>query len=257
MSLVLKKISNHIAILTINRPEVLNAMNNEVVAHLDATVQSCIEDEQVGVIILTGAGEKAFVAGADIKKMQSMGPEAALEFGKAGQQMTLTIENSPKPVIAAVNGFALGGGCEISLACHIRVASETATFGQPEVLLGILPGWGGTQRLPRLVGSGLANEIITTGRMVSALEAKSMGLVNHVVPPDELMNKCMEIANQILKNGPNAIAKSLSCIQKRMGMSMEDGLQIEVENFSKLFATEEAKEGLSAFVEKRKPNFRN
>jgi len=257
MSLVLKEISNHIAILTINRPEVLNAMNDEVVADLDATVQSCIEDEQVGVIILTGAGEKAFVAGADIKKMQSMGPEAALAFGKAGQQMTLTIENSPKPVIAAVNGFALGGGCEISLACHIRVASETATFGQPEVLLGILPGWGGTQRLPRLVGSGLANEIITTGRMVSALEAKSMGLVNHVVPPDELMNKCMEIANQILKNGPNAIAQSLNCIQKRMGMSMEDGLQIEVENFSKLFATEEAKEGLSAFVEKRKPNFRN
>ena len=171
--------------------------------------------------------------------------------------MTLTIENSPKPVIAAVNGFALGGGCEISLACHIRVASDTATFGQPEVLLGILPGWGGTQRLPRLVGSGLANEIITTGRMVSALEAKSMGLVNHVVPTDELMNKCMEIANQILKNGPNAIAQSLKCIQKRMGMSMEDGLEIEVENFSKLFATEEAKEGLSAFVEKRKPNFRN
>ena len=257
MSLVLKEISNHIAILTINRPEVLNAMNDEVVADLDATVQSCIEDEQVGVIILTGAGEKAFVAGADIKKMQSMGSEAALEFGKAGQQMTLTIENSPKPVIAAVNGFALGGGCEISLACHIRVASETATFGQPEVLLGILPGWGGTQRLPRLVGSGLANEIITTGRMVSALEAKSMGLVNHVVPPDELIDKCMEIANQILNNGPNAIAQSLSCIQKRMGMSIEDGLQIEVENFSKLFATEEAKEGLSAFVEKRKPNFRN
>ena len=257
MSLVLKEISNHIATLTINRPEVLNAMNDEVVADLDTAVQSCIEDEQVGVIILTGAGEKAFVAGADIKKMQSMGPEAALEFGKAGQQMTLTIENSPKPVIAAVNGFALGGGCEISLACHIRVASETATFGQPEVLLGILPGWGGTQRLPRLVGSGLANEIITTGRMVSALEAKSIGLANHVVPPDELMNKCMEIANQILKNGPNAIAKSLKCIQKRMGMSMEDGLEIEVKNFSKLFATEEAKEGLSAFVEKRKPNFRN
>ena len=257
MSFILKEISNHIAKLTINRPEVLNAMNDEVVAHLGAAVQSCIDNDQVGVIILTGAGEKAFVAGADIKKMQSMGPEAALEFGKAGQQMTLTIENSPKPVIAAVNGFALGGGCEISLACHIRVASETATFGQPEVLLGILPGWGGTQRLPRLVGSGLANEIITTGRMVSALEAKSMGLVNHVVPPDELMNKCMEIANQILKNGPNAIAQSLNCIQKRMGMSMEDGLEIEVENFSKLFATEEAKEGLSAFVEKRKPNFRN
>ena len=256
MSLILKEISNHIAILTINRPEVLNAMNDEVVADLDTAVQSCIEDEQVGVIILTGAGEKAFVAGADIKKMQSMGPEAALEFGKAGQQMTLTIENSPKPVIAAVNGFALGGGCEISLACHIRVASETATFGQPEVLLGILPGWGGTQRLPRIVGSGFANEIITTGRMVSAVEAKSMGLVNHVVPPDELMNKCMEIANQILNNGPEAIAQSLDCIRKGIGTNVTDGLAIEVENFSKLFGTDEAQEGLTAFVEKRKPNFR-
>ena len=256
MSFILTDISNHIAILTINRPEALNAMNALVVADLVSAVKSCIDDENVGVIILTGAGDKAFVAGADIKQMQSNGPKEALTFGQMGQQMTLLIENSPKPVIAAVNGFALGGGCEISMACHIRVASETATFGQPEVLLGILPGWGGTQRLPRLVGLGIANELITTGRMVSASEAKLIGLVNHVVPPNELMNKCKEIASQILKNGPNAIAKSLACIREGIGKSMEEGLKIEVDQFSKLFGTEEANEGLSAFVEKRKPKFR-
>jgi enoyl-CoA hydratase len=159
-------------------------------------------------------------------------------------------------VIAAVNGFALGGGCEISLACHIRVASETATFGQPEVLLGILPGWGGTQRLPKLVGMGIANEIIITGRMINATEAKEIGLVNHVVPIEELKEKCEEIAMQILKNGPNAIAKSLECIRNGVGLTTKDGLKMEVKYFSKLFNTEETKEGLSAFVEKRAPNFR-
>ncbi len=256
MSFVIKEISDQIAVLTINRPDALNAMNDQVVADLESAVQSCIEDDKVGIIILTGAGDKAFVAGADIKKMQTMGSEGALAFGKAGQQMTLTIENSPKPVIAAVNGFALGGGCEISMACHIRVASESASFGQPEVLLGILPGWGGTQRLPRLVGTGLANEIITTGRMVNAAEAKDIGLVNHVVAPEELMNKCFEIAKQILKNGPQAVAQSLDCIRKGVGTSIEEGLSMEVENFSKLFGNEEAREGLTAFVEKRKPNFR-
>jgi len=256
MSFILTDISNHIAILTINRPEALNAINDMVVADLVSAVKSCIDDENVGVIILTGAGDKAFVAGADIKQMQSNGPKEALTFGQMGQHMTLLIENSPKPVIAAVNGFALGGGCEISMACHIRVASETATFGQPEVLLGILPGWGGTQRLPRLVGLGIANELITTGRMVSASEAKTIGLVNYVAPPNELMDKCKEIAVQILKNGPNAIAKSLACIREGMGKSMEEGLKIEVDQFSKLFGTEEANEGLRAFVEKRKPKFR-
>lgn len=256
MSFILTDISNHIAILTINRPEALNAMNNMVVADLVSAVKTCIDDENVGVIILTGAGDKAFVAGADIKQMQSNGPKEALTFGQMGQHLTLLIENSPKPVIAAVNGFALGGGCEISMACHIRVASETATFGQPEVLLGILPGWGGTQRLPRLVSLGIANELITTGRMVSASEAKLIGLVNHVVPPNELIDKCKEIAVQILKNGPNAIAKSLACVREGIGKSVEEGLKIEVDLFSKLFGTEEANEGLSAFVEKRKPKFR-
>ena len=257
MPLILKEINKQIAWVTINRPEVLNAMNESVLTELVSSIQSCIDDTSVGVIILTGAGDKAFVAGADIKNMQSMEPGDALEFGKSGQLMTLTIENSPKPVIAAVNGFALGGGCEISLACHIRVASETATFGQPEVQLGILPGWGGTQRLPRLVGMGIANEIITTGRMVSASEAKEIGLVNHVVPAELLNEKCEKIANQILKNGPNAIAKSLECIREGVGRSTKEGLIIEVENFSKLFGTDESREGLTAFIEKRSPNFRN
>jgi len=257
LPLILKEINKQIAWVTINRPEVLNAMNESVLTELVSSIQSCIDDTSVGVIILTGAGDKAFVAGADIKNMQSMEPGDALEFGKTGQLMTLTIENSPKPVIAAVNGFALGGGCEISLACHIRVASETATFGQPEVQLGILPGWGGTQRLPRLVGMGIANEIITTGRMVSASEAKEIGLVNHVVPAELLNEKCEKIANQILKNGPNAIAKSLECIREGVGRSTKEGLIIEVENFSKLFGTDESREGLTAFIEKRSPNFRN
>lgn len=257
MPLILKEINKQIAWVTINRPEVLNAMNESVLTELVSSIQSCIDDTSVGVIILKGAGDKAFVAGADIKNMQSMEPGDALEFGKTGQLMTLTIENSPKPVIAAVNGFALGGGCEISLACHIRVASETATFGQPEVQLGILPGWGGTQRLPRLVGTGIANEIITTGRMVSASEAKEIGLVNHVVPAELLNEKCEKIANQILKNGPNAIAKSLECIREGVGRSTKEGLIIEVENFSKLFGTDESTEGLTAFIEKRSPNFRN
>lgn len=257
MPLILKEINKQIAWVTINRPEVLNAMNESVLTELVSSIQSCIDDTSVGVIILTGAGDKAFVAGADIKNMQSMEPGDALKFGKSGQQMTLTIENSPKPVIAAVNGFALGGGCEISLACHIRVASETATFGQPEVQLGILPGWGGTQRLPRLVGMGIANEIITTGRMVSASEAKEIGLVNHVVPAELLNEKCEKIANQILKNGPNAIAKSLECIREGVGRSTKEGLIIEVENFSKLFGTDESREGLTSFIEKRSPNFRN
>jgi enoyl-CoA hydratase len=256
MSYILTDISKQIAVLTINRPDALNAINNEVIKDLSTAIKSCIDNNNVGVIILTGSGDKAFVAGADIKRMQAISPKDAYEFGKTGQQMTVLIENSPKPIIAAVNGFALGGGCEISMACHIRVASETAVFGQPEVLLGILPGWGGTQRLPRLVGTGIANEIITTGRMINASEAKSIGLVNHVVPPNELMNKCTEIGDQILKNGPNAIAHSLECIRRGIGTTIEAGLKIEVNKFSNLFGTDEANEGLSAFVEKRKPNFR-
>ena len=248
--------SDGIGIITINRPDAMNAMNSDVVSELSITISDMIADKEIGVIIITGSREKAFVAGADIKAMQQMNAEDALEFGKTGQEMTLVIENSPKPVIAAVNGFALGGGCEISLACHIRVASENAIFGQPEVLLGLIPGWGGTQRLPKIVGTGIANELIITGNQISAQEAHRIGLVNHVVTQTELMDTCKEIGKKILNNGPNAIAKSLNCIYESFDKSIEDGLEFEVKAFANLFSTEETKEGLSAFVEKRKANFR-
>ncbi len=256
MSHVLKDISERIALLTINRPEALNAANQEVVVDLETAVQDCINDSNVGVIILTGAGEKAFVAGADIKQMQSMDSGQALTFGTAGQKMTCTIENSPKPVIAAVNGFALGGGCEISLACHIRIASENARFSLPEVSLGLLPGWGGTQRLPRLIGAGRAIEMIATGGMVSAAEALRMGLVNHVVPLTGLLDKAREIGQNILRNGPNAIAYALTCVLEGRNLSIKEGLDMEAQRFSALFDTAEATEGLTAFVEKRKAKFR-
>tara|TARA_Y100000768_G_scaffold364244_1_gene324541 strand:+ start:691 stop:1461 length:771 start_codon:yes stop_codon:yes gene_type:complete len=256
MNLTLIDIKNHIAKITINRPEVLNAMSSDLISELIKTFNSLIQDDSVGVIIMTGSGDKSFIAGADIKAMQKMNESDALEFGKSGQKLTKIIENSPKPVIAAINGFALGGGCEISLACHIRIASDNAKFAQPEVSLGILPGWGGTQRLPRIVGYGIANEMIVTGKMVDALEAYRIGLVNHVVSPSELSSRCKEIAFEILKNGPNAIAESLKCIKDSIGMDLESGLEVEVDRFSKLFSTDETKEGLSAFVEKRKPKFR-
>ena len=256
MEYILKKIDNNIGRLTINRPDALNAMNKELIEELTKSIEEMIDNSLVGVIIITGSGDKSFIAGADIKKMQQMSSPDALQFGKIGQNLTVIIENSPKPVIAAVNGFALGGGCEISLACHIRVASENANFGQPEVLLGILPGWGGTQRLPRIVGYGIANEIITTGKMISASDAYRIGLVNHLVPLSELIPKCEEIAQEILKNGPHAIAQSLLCIQESIGKDIQSGLVFEVNQFSELFDTDETKEGLSAFVDKRKPNFR-
>jgi len=248
---------NSIVVITIDRPDVLNAVNAAVVAELDQAVKDAVSDNTVGVIIITGSGEKAFVAGADIKAMSEMNSADALEFGKAGQAMTLTIENSPKPVIAAVNGFALGGGCEIALACHIRIAAENAVFSQPEVKIGLIPGWGGTQRLPRIVGKGKANEMILTGEMVSAEEACHIGLANAVVPPAELMETCKIMAETILKNGPNAIAQSLASINAGSGMPIKEGLDMEVKNFSGLFETEETKEGLSAFVEKRPPKFRS
>ena len=256
MKFLITEVQDFIGTITINRPDALNALNTDVIEELREAVASMVINKDVGVIILTGSGEKAFIAGADIKAMQKMNQGDALEFGKNGQKLTRLIEDSPKPIIAAINGFALGGGCEISLACHIRIASNNAKFAQPEVSLGILPGWGGTQRLPRIVGYGIANEMIVTGKMVDAVEAHRIGLVNHVVSPSELSSRCKEIAFEILKNGPNAVAESLKCIKDSIGTDLESGLEIEVDRFSKLFSTDETKEGLSAFVEKRKPKFR-
>ncbi len=256
MEYVITEIGANIGTITVNRPEALNAMNLGVINALDRSVQEMIDHQDVGVLIITGAGKKAFVAGADINAMQQMNSAQAKKFGEAGQKMTRTIETSPKPVIAAVNGFALGGGCEIALACHIRVASENAIFGQPEVHLGLIPGWGGTQRLPKIIGVGIANELITTGGQIAANEAFRIGLVNKVVPLDELLDRCKKIGHQILMNEPNAVARALSCIYSSFGMSIEAGLEVEVNAFADLFETDETREGLTAFVEKRPANFR-
>ena len=187
--------------------------------------------------------------------MQKMDREEAFEFANLGQELANLIEKSAKPVIAAVNGYALGGGCEIALSCHLRIASDNAIFAQPEVKIGLLPGWGGTQRLPRIIGRGLANEMILTGRNVTAKEALDIGLVNRVVPQEELMNTCFDFANAILKNSPNAIAESIKLIGLAAGTKLKKGLAEEAKSFSELFETEETAEGLTAFVEKRPPKF--
>jgi enoyl-CoA hydratase len=249
-------VENYIATITINRPEALNAMNKVVVAELKKAMEDCVENDDVNVIVITGAGEKAFVAGADIKAMQKMSGREALEFSREGQELTMIIENSPKPVIAAINGFALGGGCEIALACDMRIASENAKFSQPEVALGIIPGWGGTQRLPRLIGKGRAIEIITSAEMIDAEEALRIGLVNHVTPQQELMEKVHSLATSILKNGPAAVGAALKCIHKGFDEHLENGLDVELNAFAELFETDEQREGTAAFVEKRRPNFR-
>lgn len=249
-------VENYIATITINRPEALNAMNKVLVAELKEAMEKCVENDDVGVIVITGSGEKAFVAGADIKAMQKMSGRQALEFSREGQEMTMVIENSPKPVIAAINGFALGGGCEIALACDMRIAAENAKFSQPEVALGIIPGWGGTQRLPRLIGKGRAIEMITGGGMIDAEEALRIGLVNHVVPQPELMEKVHSLAKSILKNGPAAVGAALKCIHHGFDKHLENGLDIELNAFAELFETDEQREGTTAFVEKRKPNFK-
>lgn len=247
--------NNHIGTLTINRPDSLNAMNREVLIEFINGLNKIQSDKEIRVIIITGSGEKAFIAGADIKLMQKMNQEEAFDFANLGQELANLIEKSAKPVIAAVNGYALGGGCEIALACHLRIASDNAIFAQPEVKIGLMPGWGGTQRLPRIIGRGLANEIILTGRNVTAKEALGIGLVNKVVPQEELMNTCFDIANMILKNSPNAIAESIKLIRLAAGTKLKKGLSKEAKSFSQLFETEETAEGLTAFVEKRPPKF--
>ena len=246
---------NGIGIVTVNRPESLNAMNKDVVIEFISKIEGLLSEEDIRVIIITGSGEKAFIAGADIKLMQKMNKSEAYEFANLGHKLANTIENSDKPVIAAVNGFALGGGSEIALACHIRVASDNAVFAQPEVKIGLLPGWGGTQRLPRIIGKGLANELIITGRNVDAQEALEIGLVNRVVSKEELINTCVDIAKLIIKNSPNAVSESIKLINISSGTELNKGLSREAEEFSELFETEETTEGLTAFVEKRPPKY--
>ena len=240
-----------IGVITMNRPEALNALNDQVLKDLDAVLDAAEANDEVLVLILTGAG-RSFVAGADIGQMKDFTPVQAKQFGMYGNSVFLKLENFPKPVIAAVNGFALGGGCELSMACDIRLASEKAKFGQPEVGLGITPGFSGTQRLPRRVGIAKAKELIFSGKTIGAQEAKEIGLVNAVYAPEELMNGAIAMAKSFTANAPIAVKYAKACIDRGMQMDIDDGIALENELFAMCFATADQKEGMGAFLEKRK-----
>lgn len=244
-----------VAMLTINRPEARNALNSQVLADLGAAIDLIAADRGVRAVIVTGAGDKAFVAGADIGEMKDLDADGARHFAAAGQRVFSKLANLPQPVIAAVGGYALGGGCELALACDIRIASETARFGQPEVGLGITPGFGGTQRLARLIGSGQAKWLVFSGQMITAAEALALGLVERVVAPDQLMATARELAEKIAGNSPVAVAQAKQAIDRGIEMPLVDGLDVEADAFSDCFRTGEPREGMTAFFEKRKPQF--
>jgi len=244
-----------IAFVTINRPDKLNALNDQVMAELGQAADRITSDDAIRGVILTGAGPKAFVAGADIADLAKQGPFDGKARALRGQGVLRRLETCGKPVVAAVNGFALGGGCELAMACHIRIASDTAKFGQPEVKLGIAPGYGGTQRLPRLVGKGRALQLILTGEMIDAAEAYRIGLVNKVVPAADLAAESEKLLRGILAMGPLAVRLSLEAVERGLDMSMDEGLLLEANHFGLLAATADMKEGLTAFLEKRAPKF--
>lgn len=253
---VLIEVTDHVGWLKINRPDSLNALNSEVVESLEYALHNLEQDTTVKVVVITGVGEKAFVAGGDIKEMTAMAPLAALAFARKGQQMIGYIEKMHKPVIAAVNGYALGGGLEVALACDFIYASDKAKLGLPEVTLGVIPGFGGTQNLSRLVGPNKAKELIFSGKILSAQQAREWGIVNAVFPAEELMAKVMEIAQVIAHNGMIAVASAKDAIVNGLNMTKEDGLRYESSLFATLFATEDQKEGMQAFVAKRKAEFK-
>ncbi len=246
-----------IAVVTMSRPEALNAFNNEQLRLLAETFDEIANDGSIRVVILTGAGERAFAAGADIKEMKDLDGEGGTAFGRAGHRATRSVEELPQPVIAAVNGFALGGGCELALAADIRLASENAVFAQPEVSLGIPPGWGGSQRLPRLVGAGIASELILTGRRVKAEEALRIGLVNAVYPLDQLMTEATTLAETIAANSPLAVRSAKQLMRLAFNGQTIDGLATEAGAFGAAFTTNDQKEGMTAFVEKRAATFQD
>jgi enoyl-CoA hydratase len=246
-----------VAWITVNRPDKLNALSRAVILELNDAVAETAEDADVLAVAITGAGDRAFVAGADIAELSRLTPIEAKEFALAGQAVFDRIERLTKPVVAAVNGFALGGGCELAMACHLRVASTTAMFGQPEVKLGIIPGYAGTQRLPRLVGRGRALEILMSGRMVTAEEAERIGLVNRVSDPADLKAAVGELLGGILANGPLAVGLCIEAVHHGLNMAFEDGCLLEATLFGVAVASDEMTEGTSAFLEKRPPNFRS
>lgn len=243
-------------IITINRPDKLNALNWQTMTEIHTALKDARQTENIRGVIITGAGEKAFVAGADIEELSRNTPVAAKEFALQSQEILGFIENFPKPVIAAVNGFCLGGGCELAMACHIRIASENARFGQPEVNLGIIPGNGGTQRLARLVGKGRAIELILSANMISAAEAYRIGLVNQVSEPENLINTSQKLLATIYSKAPVAVKLSLEAINHGLELTLNEGIQLEANLFGLCMSTEDAKEGTKAFLEKRKPEFK-
>jgi enoyl-CoA hydratase len=248
------QVSDRVATITVNRPDKLNALNDRVIAELGEAIDQVVSDTNVGGVILTGAG-RAFVAGADISELEAYGPMSAKRLAQTGQEVFGRFESSPKPVLAAVNGFALGGGCELAMACHIRIASEFAKFGQPEVKLGLIPGYGGTQRLPRLVGRGRALQLLLTGEMIDAQEAYRVGLVNRVVPAAELLAAANEMMRAILANAPLAIANVIEVVSRGYDATLEDALTLEATAFGLLAATDDKREGTRAFLEKRAARF--
>lgn len=247
--------NNGVVVLTIDRQEKLNSLNPQVIEELGQALLD-LESDQPRVTIVTGAGEKSFIAGADIATMNEMSPLEAKRFAELGHAATALLDRSPVPTIAAVNGFALGGGCEVALACDIRIAAENALFGFPEVTLGILPGLGGTQRLPRLVGPGIAKEMIFSGRRIKAEEARTVNLVNRLVPQGEALDAARELAAEIANNAPVAVRHAKAAANKAQDLDLVSGLEYEADQFALLFATEDAREGMGAFVEKREAEFK-
>lgn len=248
---------DRVAILTFNRPEALNALNGKTLEELGNALDKVKEDTVYKVLILTGSGEKSFIAGADIKEMEGLGMVEGKEFSTRGQDVLNKLERLGKPSIAAINGFALGGGSEVALACSMRIASENAKFGQPEINLGIIPGYGATQRLPRIVGLGRAIEIMTTGEMISAETALEIGLVNAVVPQEKLLEKAMELARIIASKSAPVIKLILDSVYEGLEGDFQRGLSIESDAIGSSFATKDAKEGIQAFIEKRKADFQD
>ena len=253
---LLTQLENGTYTITINRPDKMNALNKDVINDLSNAMDEVYNNADIKTVIITGAGEKAFVAGADISEFLTLGKTEGAALAKRGQDMVFNkIENCPKPVIAAVNGFALGGGCELAMACHFRVASANAKFGQPEVNLGLIPGYGGTQRLTQLIGKGKAMELMMTADMIGADEAKALGLVNHVFTTEELLPKAKEILQKIQTKAPVAVAMVIACVNDAAKGDFR-GFDNEIERFGDCFTTEDMKEGTNAFTEKRKPAFK-
>lgn len=245
-----------IATITINRPKALNALNEETLPEFLSGLEDAEKDKKVRVIVITGAGEKAFCAGLDLKTVKDISVIKAVETSRLGQKLTLAIEELGKPVIAAINGYALGGGLELAMACDIRIASENARIGQTEVNVGLIPGWGGTQRLPRLVGKGTAKELVFTGKMIDAKTAERIGLINMVVPPEKLKSTVEEFAKVIMSKPPIAIKLAKELINSSIETDQGTGLVHEAEAFGILASTEDYREGVSAFIEKRKPEYK-